>query len=595
MSRVLISLFLLECIPFVFASSPSDQSDISWEDKESTQIPKKSEPAKSEKEPMIALSELVNKVQQMSAETKKFANLSIDSGVSSVEIKGSKSGKNNTKNKTRDLNSLKLKEVKSVDFFKNPNVFVSCLEPGYWHEIPHKINDGWKGSLIVSEEIISAILSGKIANISDLLISDNLKNSQTYDGKAFYESVKYALTGLTQLDDETKKNLEYIKLCELTTFSDYLKQNNLERFDKGSNPLERPRVGIPVKYTDGKVIVDNEELKKVLAKRLNVADKIMKITKNEIATIASRRDEMIEENAKLKLQELKKLQEENTNLKQNLKIEAAKNKDEVTQLETALQTNLKEDIEKAEAMSTSKSNEKAKQEAIDKAKKSYDEAETKLNELKAGYIVLDKKLKENEVQIKELETDTLVVKAKIYEEDFDKKLEKQLDKVEDLFITLSVLDPSKITANELKVKKISKEVLMQIEELKILNQKNKDLNDEIEKIKSKRNDEIANLENEKKETEKALENEKKTLENLNKSGGNSKKTNEQKQKQNKKIEELNKKIADIETNLNNIKSSYTNIEKQYIENEERIRIITTDQKVIAAQKILNNVPQTLKQ
>ena len=589
MSKLLVSLLLLECIPFVLASSQSDQSSISWEDKESTQISEKSE-----KEHIVALSELVNKVHQMSAETKKFANLSIDSGISSVEIKGSQSGKDKTKKTIKDINSLKLKEIKSVDFFKNPNVFVSCLEPGYWHEIPHKINDGWKGSLIVSEEIISAILSGKIANISDLLISDNLKNSQTIDGKAFYETMKYSLTGLTQLDDETKKKLEYIKLCELTTFSDYLKINNLERFDKGSNLLERPRIGLPVKYMDGKVIVDNEELNRVLAKRLDIADKIMKITKNEIATIASRRDEMIEEDAKLKLQELKKLHEENTNLKQNLKIEEAKNKDEVTQLETALKTNLKEDIAKAEAMSTSKSNEKARQEAIAKAKKAYEETENKLNELKAGYIVLDKKLKENETQIKELETDTLVIKSKFYEEDFDKKLEKQLDKVEDYFITLSVLDPSKITANELKVKKISKETLGQIEELKILKQKNKEISDNIEKIKSKHQDKIANLENDKQKTEKELETAKQTLENLNKNGGNSRKINEQKQNQNKKIEELNKKIAEIETNLNNIKSEYTELEKQYIANEERIRIIETNQKVIDAQKILNNASKTPK-
>ena len=589
MSKLLVSLLLIKCIPFVLASAQSDQSNISWEDKESTQISEKSE-----KEPIVALSELVNKVHQMSAETKKFANLSIDSGISSVEIKGSQSGKDKTKKTIKDINSLKLKEIKSVDFFKNPNVFVSCLEPGYWHEIPHKINDGWKGSLIVSEEIISAILSGKIANISDLLISDNLKNSQTIDGKAFYETMKYSLTGLTQLDDETKKKLEYIKLCELTTFSDYLKINNLERFDKGSNLLERPRIGLPVKYMDGKVIVDNEELNRVLAKRLDIADKIMKITKNEIATIASRRDEMIEEDAKLKLQELKKLHEENTNLKQNLKIEEAKNKDEVTQLETALKTNLKEDIAKAEAMSTSKSNEKARQEAIAKAKKAYEETENKLNELKAGYIVLDKKLKENETQIKELETDTLVIKSKFYEEDFDKKLEKQLDKVEDYFITLSVLDPSKITANELKVKKISKETLGQIEELKILKQKNKEISDNIEKIKSKHQDKIANLENDKQKTEKELETAKQTLENLNKNGGNSRKINEQKQNQNKKIEELNKKIAEIETNLNNIKSEYTELEKQYIANEERIRIIETNQKVIDAQKILNNASKTPK-
>ena len=589
MSKLLVSLLLLECIPFVLASSQSDQSSISWEDKESTQISEKSE-----KEHIVALSELVNKVHQMSAETKKFANLSIDSGISSVEIKGSQSGKAKTKKTIKDINSLKLKEIKSVDFFKNPNVFVSCLEPGYWHEIPHKINDGWKGSLLVSEEIISAILSGKIANISDLLISDNLKNSQTIDGKAFYETMKYSLTGLTQLDDETKKKLEYIKLCELTTFSDYLKINNLERFDKGSNLLERPRIGLPVKYADGKVIVDNEELNRVLAKRLDIADKIMKITKNEISTIASRRDEMIEEDAKLKLQELKKLHEENTNLKQNLKIEEAKNKDEVTQLETALKTNLKEDIEKAEAMSTSKSNEKARQEAIAKAKKAYEETENKLNELKAGYIVLDKKLKENETQIKELETDTLVIKSKFYEEDFDKKLEKQLDKVEDYFITLSVLDPSKITANELKVKKISKETLGQIEELKILKQKNKEISDNIEKIKSKHQDKIANLENDKQKTEKELETAKQTLENLNKNGGNSRKINEQKQNQNKKIEELNKKIAEIETNLNNIKSEYTELEKQYIANEERIRIIETNQKVIDAKKILNKASKTPK-
>ena len=341
-----------------------------------------------------------------------------------TQSKGMPPAKENSSEKQKVVatsNALKLNEVKSIDFFKNPNAFVSCLEPGNWHEIPHALGDGWSGSILVTKDTMEQILERRSTELSQKLVNKELLNSKASDDKAFKATVIEVLKNLTQFDESTKKDLEKIKLCELTTFSEFLKMQGLERFDKGDEIFERPRIGIPVKYAKGKVIIDSDTLKKAFEKRFEIAQQIETLEK-EIKPISDDREEMILPENKIKLLEIQKLTNENNELKKKIDAEKSKNIDKITKIENELKTTLSDEIKKAESMPktiTSGSGRKAKtttntarQSAIDKAKKAYDEAEAKLKELTTGYADFEKQVEENNERIKKLEADESVMSAK---------------------------------------------------------------------------------------------------------------------------------------------------------------------------------------
>ncbi len=493
---------------------------------------------------------------------------------------------------------LKLNEVKSADFFKNPNAFVSCLEPGYWHEVPHASGDGWSGSILVTKDTMEQILGGRSTELSQKLVNKELLNSKASDDKAFKATVIEVLGNLTQFDESTKKDLEKIKLCELTTFSEFLKMRGLERFDKGDEIFERPRVGIPVKYAKGKVVIDSDTLKKVFEKRFEIAQQIEALEK-EIKPISDDREEMILPENKIKLLEIKKLTNENNELKKKIDAEKSKNIDEITKIENELKTTLSDEIKKAEAMPqtiTTGSGRRAqtitntaRQPAIDKAKKAYDEAEAKLKELTAGYADFEQKLKDNEQKLKEFEEDEDVRSAIAIDKGYDRRIITKLNKIKDNFDRLSVIDPSKITATELKAMKISKETRAQVEELEKLKQINKELNKKIKIEKSKNIDEVTKIENELKTT---LSDEIKKAEAMPQTitTGSGRRaqtiTNTARQPA---IDKAKKAYDEAEAKLKELTAGYADFEKQAKENDERIKKLEADESVMSAKEVLDDL------
>ena len=461
------------------------------------------------------MAELAQELQKVDNETKNFASLNdgSDSGMSSF-------GEPKT---LKDIKALKLDEVNASEFFKNPNAFASCLEPGYWIEVPHATDSGWSASLLITKETLLPIIEGRVDGISGVLVNQAMLKSRAPDDKAFVDTIKYAFAGLIDCDEVTKKNLERLRLCELTTYSEFLKENGLERFDHGDEFSERPQVGIPVKYSNGRLIIDADTLQKSLVKRLAVALKIEEIMKT-IQVISNDRDRMITPERKEKLAIIKKVTEENAELSKR--------------------------IEEGKKLGTD-----------------YSEFETRLNE--------------NEEKLKTLELEPEVQKAKTYEEDFDQRFLEQLDKVEDCFIRLSALDPSTISAEEIKAKKISKETREKIEELKILKKKNEELKQKMEDAKAKTKDDIAKLEEEKKKAEEELEKVNKQVESI-------KQRNRQiPPYQQKAIDTAKTKISEVETKIKAIEAPYAELEAQYNANSIRIQTYENDKEVIIAQRILD--------
>ena len=491
--------------------------------------------------------------------------------------------------------TLKLNEVNAKDFFKNPNAFVSCLEPGYWLEVPKASGDGWVGSIWVTKDVVTQLLEGKVAALSNKLINNVLLESRAAEDKAFKDTVLEALRGLGQIDAETKKDLERIKLCELTTFSEFLKEHGIERFDKGDEEFERPRVGIPVKYSDGKVVIDKQELKKVFAKRFEVADRINEIATKEIDTITSDRNKMITAKSRKKLAEIRKIAEENEQLQKKIDAEKSKNIDEITKLEHDLKTTLSEAIKKAEAMPNntnttrvngrSVKNNVLRQEALEAAQKAYAEAENKLKGLSTGYAEFEAKRKENENKINELSEDSSIQSARVMEEVFDERYEDPINKARENFDRLSAPDPSKISSNELKVKKLSKEVKDQVAELNKLKKENKRLNKKITAAKKKNKDAIATAEtNVKSAQEKVAEVEKMPNKTTRRNGKDTPTDAYKKAK-----EEADKNLESATKKLEELSAEYAAFEKQEKENAERIKQLESDEDVVKAQMVLQAV------
>ncbi len=471
------------------------------------------------------MAELAQELQKVDNETKKFASLReegtiSDSGMSSLDL-------NDEPKKLEDIKALKLNEVSATEFFKNPKAFTSCLEPGYWIEVPHATDRGWSASLLIAKETLLPIIEGRVDGISGTLINQEILKSRALDDKAFVDTIKYAFEGLINYDEATKKDLERLKLCELTTYSEFLKDNGLERFDQGDEFSERPQVGIPVKYSDGRIVIDSEALRKLLAKRLEVALKIEEIKKT-IQSISNDRDRMITQKMKDQLAMMKKITEENSEL--NKKIEENKT-------------------------------------------------------LGNDYAEFETRLKENEEKLKTLELERGVRAAKMYEEDFEQRFMEQLDKIEDYFIRLSALDPSTISANELKAKKISKETREKIDELKILKKKNDELKQKIDSEKSKNKEAIAQLETEKKKAEEELELANQMPETISQRVGRRTKNVPNQQRQTA-IDAATAKISELEKKLKDSGGSYAELESQYAANSVRIATYESDKDVIAAQRIL---------
>ena len=491
--------------------------------------------------------------------------------------------------------NLKLNEVNAKDFFKNPNAFVSCLEPGYWLEVPKASGDGWTGQILVTKDVVTQLLEGKVAALSNKLVNNVLLESRAAEDKAFKDTVMEALRGLGQIDAETKKDLERIKLCELTTFSEFLKDHGIERFDKGDEEFERPRVGIPVKYSDGKVIIDNQSLKQAFAKRFEVADRINEIATKEIDAITSDRNKMITAKSRKKLAEIRKIAEENEQLQKKIDAEKSKHIDEITKLENDLKTTLSEAIKKAEAMpnnsSTTKVNGKSvknsvlRQETLDAANKAYAEAEARLKELSAGYAEFEAKRKENENKINELSEDSSVQSARVMEEVFDERYEDPINKAKEDFDRLSAPDPSKISSNELKAKKLSKEVKDQVAELNKLKKENKKLDKKVTAAKKKNKDAIATAEaNLKSAQEKVAEVEKMPNKTTRKNGKDVPTDAYKKAK-----EEADKNMESAKKKLDELSAGYATYEKQAKENAERIKQLESDETIVKAQMVLQAV------
>ena len=472
------------------------------------------------------MAELARELQKVDNETKNFASLRegndiSDSGMSSLDAKGEPK-------KLEDIKALKLNEVNASEFFRNPKAFTSCLEPGYWMEVPHATDGGWSASLLVTKETLLPIIEGRVDGISGVLVNQAILKSRALDDKAFVDTIKYAFEGLINYDEATKKDLESLKLCELTTYSEFLKENGLERFDRGDDLSDRPQVGIPVKYSEGRVIINSELLKKLLAKRLEVAQKVDEIRKT-IQSISNDRDRMITPTMKEQVAMIKKLAEENAEL--NKKIEEGK-------------------------------------------------------ALGSDYSEFETRLKENEEKLKTLELERGVRAAKMYEEDFDQRFLDQLDKVEDCFIRLSALDPSTISADELKAKKISKETREKIEELKILKKKNEELKQKIDAEKAKNKEVIAQLEEEKKKAEEELAKANQMPATISQRVGRRTQNVPNPQRQTA-IDAATAKISEIETKIKDSGGSYTELETQYNANGARIKAYEDDKDVITAQRLLD--------
>ena len=471
------------------------------------------------------MAELAQELQKVDNETKNFASLrnegdSSDSGMSSLSA-------NATPKKLEDIKALKLKEVNASEFFGNPKAFTSCLEPGYWIDVPHATDGGWSASLLLTKETLLPIIEGRVDGISGVLVNQEILKSRALDDKAFVDTIKYVFEGLINYDETTKNDLENLKLCELTTYSEFLKEIGLERFDRGDELSDRPQVGIPLKYANGRVVIDSESLRKLLAKRLEVAQKINEIRKT-IQSISNDRDRMITPTMKEQLAMMKKITEENAEL--GKKIEEEK----------ALGNNASE---------------------------------------------FETRLKENEEKLKTLELERGVRAAKMYEEDFDQRFLDQLDKIEDCFIRLSAFDPSTISADELKAKKISRETREKIDELKILKKKNEELKQKIDAEKSKNKDVIAQLEADKKTAEEELAKAKQMPETIQKRVGRRTQQVPNSERQTA-IAAATAKISEVDAKLKASGGSCAELEAQYDANSARITAYENDKEVITAQRLL---------
>lgn len=526
MRKLIVSVFALLYSSSVFASAGNKQVEkaMTTEDTKQAKVVAKSKSSGEAPSVEAQMAELAQDLQKIDDETKKFASLRergtvSESGVSSLELGAEPK-------KLENIKALKLNEISSVDFFKNPNAFASCLEPGHWIEVPHSTNGGgWSASLLVSKEILQPILEGKIDGISSVLVNQEILKSRAPDDKAFVDTIKYAFEGLINYDEATKKDLENLKLCELTSYPEFLKENGLERFDNGDEFSERPQVGLPVRYSDGRVVIDSDALRKTLSKRLNVAQKLNEI-KKEIGSISKDRNKIITPSTEKKLAEMKRVSEENIALRK--KVEEGKDlKNDVTEFET--------------------------------------------------------QLKENEEKLKSLELDRKIQRATMFEEEFEQKFQDQLEEAENCFIRLSALDPSSVSEEAISAKKISKEAREKAEELKLLKQKNEELKRKIDAEKAKSKEVIVQLENEKKKAEEELAKANQmpgTIMQGSGRYGNNIINNPARQQA---IATANAKIAKIDAKLKEAAGSSSNeFEKQYEENSTKIKAYKADKNIIAA-------------
>ena len=543
MRKLIVSVFAMLYGSSVFASDAAEKANTTTnaDGSETTVVTEKSDtPAvaavkaqagdgneKVKEVPSIEnqMAELAQELQKVDNETKNFASLRNEGEVSGSDM--SSLGANVEPKKLEDIKALKLNEVNASEFFKNPKAFASCLEPGYWIEVPHATDGGWSASLLLTKETLLPIIEGRIDGISGVLVNQAILKSRSLDDKAFVDTIKYAFGGLINYDEATKKDLENLKLCELTTYSEFLKENGLERFDRGDALSERPQVGIPVKYSDGRVIIDSDSLRKLLAKRLEVARKIEEIRKT-IQSISNDRDRMITPTMKEQLAMMKKIAEENAELSKK--------------------------IEEIKALGNDAS-----------------EFETRL--------------KENDEKLKTLELERGVRAAKMYEEDFDQRFLDQLDKIEECFIRLSALDPSTISSDELKAKKISKETREKIDELKILKKKNEELRQKIDSEKAKNKEVISQLEAEKKKAEEELAQANQMPATIQQRMGRRTQNVPNPQRQTA-IEAATSKISELDSKLKASGGSYAELEAQYDANNARITAYENDKDVITAQRLL---------
>ena len=490
-----------------------------------------------------------------------------------------------------ETGALKLKEVNSVDFFRNPNAFVSVLAPGYWHVVPHADGDGWGGELLVTRKILLAILNGDLEYLAGHLLN---VPGDSVEARAFRRAATYAIEGLLQLDESARQILEDVRLSEITSYSEYLRNHGLERFDHGDEVFERQLTGIPVRYADnGRVVIDFEALGKLFAERFKVVAEIKEI-QGQIDAISTERAGMMEafsEEVQAKLDEIQRLSAENAELQKKIDAEKSKNANEIAKLEAELVA-AQEELKKAEEMPETVSTRRGRgttqnperQPAIDASNKKIEEIKAKLKELTAGYAEFESKRAANEARISEIKQDENVEELMAVERTINRKTSKKLEKVKDDFDRLSVLDPSKITATELKAKKISKEVRDQVEELERLKKQNVELKEKIDAEKAKNNKDIEKAEEEKAAAIEKLKKAKEMPETVSTRRGRGTTQNPERQPA---IDAATKEIADAETKLKDLTAGYAEFEKQYNENEARRSELKTKKEVIAAKKILD--------
>ena len=320
----------------------------------------------------------------------------------------------------------------------------------------------------------------------------------------------------------------------------------------------------------------------------------IKEIQGQIDAISTERAGMMEafsEEVQAKLDEIQRLSAENAELQKKIDAEKSKNANEIAKLEAELVA-AQEELKKAEEMPETVSTRRGRgttqnperQPAIDAANKKIEEIKAKLKELTARYAEFESKRAANEARISEIKQDENVEELMAVERTINRKTSKKLEKVKDDFDRLSVLDPSKITATELKAKKISKEVRDQVEELERLKKQNVELKEKIDAEKAKNNKDIEKAEEEKAAAIEKLKKAKEMPETVSTRRGRGTTQNPERQPA---IDAATKEIADAETKLKDLTAGYAEFEKQYNENEARRSELKTKKEVIAAKKILD--------
>lgn len=419
---------------------------------------------------------------------------------------------------------LRLEVVSANDLFAKPNVAMAILEPGHWTEVPTAISDGWKGSVLISGEVLDAIASGNIESLSKILIKKKYSDATTSDDKSIGIAFIQALSGLVVLNDQSRTNFELIKLANITSYSEFLKAHGLERFDKGNSYYERPQMGFPVAYSkeSGRVKVDEPALKEMFASRMEVAKKILGLA-NQIDEFNQERNKLIEKSALAKLEEVKDLESEIAEIEQKKKEKIQAHADEISQLLATKKTG-EQKLEEAKqklvaandalsaanravqsartrtARNTANSRKTSAVEAQSRAQREVDtyvahvsQAEVRLKELGALSPEDELKIQSNKSRIDEIEKDETVKGAIAMEKAFDAKILGVLDEIKDCFDRLTVLDPSKITAIELKARKLSSVVRERVDTWNSLLKANKTLSEQIEEVTAKNRDAIAKI------------------------------------------------------------------------------------------------------